>query len=143
MPQPTATNLTNRFRDSINVDGVVIVVYRGHVLIYNGPIIWRHYLLNIEQLNEVETDLVERYDVPLTKQRVTPDVMNDIIKNSFEMVLISALNHRLNHCHRPSAFCCIMLIRSLTAHSLSMNSHNLVNCAHQFFKLLFITIMMK
>ena len=36
---------------------------------YNGFIIGRYYFIeNIEQLNEVETDLVERYDVPLTKQ---------------------------------------------------------------------------
>ena len=55
------------------------------------------------------------------------------------MVLISALNHRLNHCHRPSAFC-RMSKRSLTAHSPSMDSHNLVNYAHQFFKHLFIQL---
>ena len=44
MPQPT-TNLTNRCRDSISFN-----------------VIWWHCLLNIEQLNEVETGLVERFD---------------------------------------------------------------------------------
>jgi len=55
------------------------------------------------------------------------------------MVLIGALNHRLNHYHRPSAFC-RMSVRSLTAHSPSMDSHNLVNYAHQFFEHLFIQL---
>ena len=65
--QPTF-NLTNQCRDSISVDGVVVVfigvVYQCITDSLYGGII----LLNIEQLNEVETDLVERYDVPLTKQ---------------------------------------------------------------------------
>ena len=45
------------------------------------------------------------------------------------MVLISALNHRLlNHYQRPTAFCRMSIrIRSLTAHSPSMNSHNRLN----------------
>ena len=56
------------------------------------------------------------------------------------MVLISALNHSLNHYQRPSVFCRI-LIRSLKAHSPSMDSHNLVNWANTpIFKLLFIII---
>ena len=55
------------------------------------------------------------------------------------MVLISVLNNRLNHCHRPSAFCRTSE-RSLTAHSPSMDSHNLVNYAHQFFEHLFIQL---
>ena len=41
--------------------------------------------MNIEQLNEVETDLVERFDVPLTN-KVTPDVMNSITNNSFIVI---------------------------------------------------------
>ena len=36
-----------------------------------------------------------------------------------------------------------MSIKLLTAHSPSMDSHNLLNWAHLFFKLLFITIMIK
>ena len=43
-------------------------------------------LLNIEQLNEVETDLVERYDVPLTN-KVTPDVLNSITNKYFIVLL--------------------------------------------------------
>ena len=40
--------------------------------------------MNIEQLNEVETDLVERFDVPLTN-KFTPDVMNSITNNSLSL----------------------------------------------------------
>ena len=50
----------------------------------NGPIIWRHYLLNIEQLNAVETDLVARFDVPLTN-KVTPNVINSITNNRLSL----------------------------------------------------------
>ena len=51
---------------------------------------------NIEQLNAVETDLVERYDVPPTNKvtpdddvpltnKVTPDVINSITNNNLSL----------------------------------------------------------
>ena len=64
--------------------------------VYNGPIIWRHYLLNIEQQNEVETDLVERYDVPLTN-KVTPDVTNSINSNSLSLYSLNPCLHYQIH----------------------------------------------
>ena len=56
---------------------------------YNGFIIGRYYLLNIEQLNEVETDLVV---VPLTN-KVTPDVMNSITNNSLSLYSLNPSLH--------------------------------------------------
>ena len=83
MPQPTTTTLPINV-GIISIDGAV-VVFMGVVCQCIADSLWRYYLLNIEQLKGVETDLVERFDVPMTN-KATPDVMNSITNNNFIVI---------------------------------------------------------